>query len=428
MTPKKSPNSKQSISVTSWLWGQLISIRLTIFLLLILAGLSVIGTLGYSNLYYRPWFLAPIGLLALNLLACLVHGLPQAVRRAWQPFTVEKGLSLPERGRFYWPADTDAPARALQAIREELGPPRQETAADQQVFLFARGRWRPLGPYLVHLALILILLGGLLGKFWGIEGRVMIREGESASHFQVESSLKEIPMNFEMHLDRFQVLYYPDGATPREFRSDLTFTQPGVEKKMICRVNEPVTFDGLTFYQSSYGSEPPESLQLQVTRGEQKSELEAPLRRWVKLFGGPVEVMAMRFEQNLKGYGPAVQFVFREGPGHPSTFWVLPQHPDLAEQPSGYRFQMKLPPLKYYSVLQVKHDPGVPWIYAGFLLFLPGFYLAFFHPTQRWAVLLQRGEKGRWEGCIRGAGPRDQEAFMARTEKLLARLKGGKLT
>jgi cytochrome c biogenesis protein len=370
---------------------------------------------------------APVSLLGLNLLACMVHGLPQAIRRSWRPFTVEMGLSLPERGRFYWPDDTDASGRALQAIREELGQPRQELGAAQEVFLYERGRFRPLGPYCVHLALLLILLGGLLGKFWGIEGRVFLREGDTASQFQLEVPGKAQPLNFEVRLDRFQVRYYPGSATPQEFRSDLTFMRPGLEKPMICRVNEPVTFDGYTFYQSSYGQQPAGPLHLEVTRGDRKYELEAPLRQWVKLPGGAAEIMAMRLEENLQGYGPAAQFVFREGPGHPASFWVVPQHPELAEQPPGYRFHMAPPELKYYSVLQVKHDPGVPWIYAGFLLLLPGFYLAFFHPTQRWAVVLQRGEKGRWEGRLRGAGPRDREAFMARTERLLARLKGGKL-
>jgi cytochrome c biogenesis protein ResB len=28
-----------------------------------------------------------------------------------------------------------------------------------------------LGPYIVHQALVLILVGGVMGKFWGIEGR-----------------------------------------------------------------------------------------------------------------------------------------------------------------------------------------------------------------------------------------------------------------
>ena len=85
----------------SWLWGTLTSIRLTVFLLLILAGVAVIGTVvpqgqssdeyfsrfgevwgallwrsGFAWVYFSPWFLGPIVLLAVNILACVVHGLP----------------------------------------------------------------------------------------------------------------------------------------------------------------------------------------------------------------------------------------------------------------------------------------------------------------------------------------------------------------
>ena len=87
----------------SWLWGTLTSIRLTVFLLLILAALAVIGTVvpqnqapatyrslygpfwgklllggGFTDVYFSPWFLLPISLLGLNILACVIHGLPRA--------------------------------------------------------------------------------------------------------------------------------------------------------------------------------------------------------------------------------------------------------------------------------------------------------------------------------------------------------------
>jgi cytochrome c biogenesis protein len=79
----------------SWLRGTLTSIRLTVFLPLILAAVAVIGTAvpqnqppnlyisrygdvwgellwrgGFIGVYFSPWFLGPICLLAMNILAC----------------------------------------------------------------------------------------------------------------------------------------------------------------------------------------------------------------------------------------------------------------------------------------------------------------------------------------------------------------------
>jgi cytochrome c biogenesis protein len=418
--------SKSDSRPTFWLWGQLTSIRLTVFLLLILAVVAVVGTVAFPDIYYQAWFLIPLGLLALNLLACLVEGLPQAVKKVARPFTGEKALSLPERGRFTWPGDTEAAALAREALRRELGRPRQEVIGEKEVFFYSRGRLRPLGPYIVHLALVLILAGGVVGKFWGIEGRMLLQPEMPASSFELENR-KTLPLAFQVRLDRFQVLYYEDGSgTPKEFRSDLTFFEEGEEKiRVVCRVNEPVTFGGFTFYQSSYGVMPSRPILLKVSQGDKPQALELPLRRWVRLPESEIQFMAVRVEANLEGHGPGVQVAYRSGSGHPQVFWLLQKQPEWAEPHGAFRVAVGPLDLQYYSVLQVKQDPGVWWVYAGFILILFGMYLAFFRPSQRWAVVLQKGKGGRWDGRLLGASPRGKESFTLHTERLLARLQGG---
>ena len=128
---------------------------------------------------------------------------------------------------------------------------------------------------------------------------------------------------------------------------------------------------------------------------------------------------------NFQGYGPAVLLAFSPGSGIPEVFWILKDHPELGEQPGPYRFTVESIPFGYYSVFQVKHDPGVAWVYAGFLLFLPGLYLAFFRPTERWALVLAKTPKGKWQGRLLGASPRHREEFAARQERLLMELKRG---
>jgi cytochrome c biogenesis protein len=176
----------------SWLWGTLTSFRLTVFLLLILAGVAVICTVvpqgqppaqyfsrfgevwgallwrgGFTQVYFSPWFLGPIVLLAVNILACVVHGLSQAVRRAFKPLSVSTALALPERGLITWPAGIDPHPLVRTTLKRELGRCRKEILPDQEIYLLERGRCRPVGPYLIHVALLLILAGGLIGKFGG---------------------------------------------------------------------------------------------------------------------------------------------------------------------------------------------------------------------------------------------------------------------
>ena len=434
----------------SWLWGTLTSIRLTVFLLLILAAVAVIGTVvpqnqppnqyvsrfgevwgellwrgGFTQVYFSPWFLGPISLLAANILACVVHGLPRAVRRAWQPLTVETALTLPERGQITWPAGVDPQPLIAATLSRELGHCRQETLPDQKVYFLERGRFRPVGPYLIHIALLLILAGGLIGKFWGVDGQLAIDQGEVAGAFQVGAQVEK-PLNFQVRLDKFQVSYYEPGGSPKEFRSDLTLMKDGREvSRVTCRVNEPVTFGGLTFYQSSYGTQATGPIRLKVQLGDLSESIEVPLRRQMELPGGRGQVIAMKVDGNFQGYGPAVLLAFSPGSGHPQVFWTLKDQPELGEQPGPYRFTVESIPFGYYSVFQVKHDPGVAWVYAGFLLFLPGLYLAFFRPVERWALVVAKTPQGKWQGRLLGASPRQREEFAARQERLLMELKRG---
>ena len=434
----------------SWLWGTLTSIRLTVFLLLILAAVAVIGTVvpqgqppaqyashfgevwgallwrgGFTWIYYSPWFLGPIVLLAMNILACVVHGLGQAVRRAFQPLSVSAALALPERGRITWPAGVDPHPLVRTSLRRELGRGRKEILSEQEIYLLERGRFRPVGPYLIHVALLLILAGGLIGKFGGVDGQLAIGQGEVLSAFEVEPRVEK-PLNFQVRLDKFQVSFYEPGGSPKEFRSDLTFMQDGREVRgATCRVNEPVSFGGLTFYQSSYGTQATGPIRLKVQLGDLTQSIEAPFGRPVDLPGGRGQIIPMKVDGNLQGYGPAVLLAFSPGSGHPEVFWTLKDHPELGEQPGPYRFTAEAIPFGYYSVFQVKHDPGVGWVYAGFLLFLPGLYLAFFRPAERWALVLAKTPQGRWQGRLLGASPRHREEFAARQERLLMELKRG---
>jgi cytochrome c biogenesis protein len=458
LVPVKDACAGQCMSATkihskpkSWLWGTLTSIRLTVFVMLTLAAVAVIGTVvpqnepsaqylklygegwgallwrgGFANIYFSPWFLVPLGLLTLNICACIVNGLPQAVRRALKPLSGEAALSLPERGRVTWPANANPQPLIAAVMRRELGRCRRENHADQEVYFLERGRWRPLGPYLIHIALLLILAGAVIGKFWGVEGQLPLEQGGVARAFLVGSNT-ERPLHFQVRLDKFLVSYYEQGGTPKEFRSDLTFLKDGREvSRATCRVNEPVSFGGLTFYQASYGSEATGPIRIKVQGPDLNQTVELPMRQLVELPGGR-GIIAMRVDGNLEGYGPAVLLGYSTGTSHPIGFWVLRDHPESGEQ-DDYRFTAESIPFKYYSVFQVRHDPGVWWVYTGFLLFLPGLYLAFFRPAERWALVLTKTARGKWEARLLGTSPRRREEFATRQERLLMELKQGTLS
>ena len=407
------------------LWKTLTSLRLTLILLIMLAVVSLVGTVRVQ-VFGMLWFLAPLGVLVLNLASCLIRGLPQALRRSRLRLSPTAALELPERARFVWPQNRAPHTWVEETLRRELGPIKKSLEGGQTVYFWERGRFRPLGPYVVHLALLVILAGALMGRFLGVEGRLTLMEGETAQDFTAEG--KELPLDFQAHLDRFQVFFYPDG-TPQEFRSDLTFTKPGrPPEQAVCRVNHPVSFGDYAFYQASYGSVP----RLEVKQGENSQVIEAPEGQTVEIPGGQARFRVLEYQPDLvmpmegqeRHLGPAARLAYWEGGAHPRFIVLLQNHPGLADQQTGpYRFSLQ--GAKYFSVLEVKRDPGVWWVYTGFLLLLPGFYLAFLRPAERWALALRRNPKGAWEARLLGAAPRARETFQDRLKRLQELLKKG---
>ncbi len=56
--------------------------------------------------------------------------------------------------------------------------------------------------------------------------------------------------------------------------------------------------------------------------------------------------------------------------GH-DLFVLFKDHPEMNKPVGPYRLTLESAPVQLYSVFQVKRDPGVWWVYAGFCSFSP---------------------------------------------------------
>ncbi|MGD2110983.1 MAG: cytochrome c biogenesis protein ResB, partial [Phycisphaerae bacterium] len=65
---------------------------------------------------------------------------------------------------------------------------------------------------------------------------------------------KEIPLGFGVRLDKFEIGYYPGERRPRSFTSKITITDPGSggTRSEVISMNNPASYGGYNFYQSSY--------------------------------------------------------------------------------------------------------------------------------------------------------------------------------
>ena len=438
----------------SSLWDSLTSLRLTIALLIILAVASIFGTvipqnaspgeylqfykpatyrilkiLGFLDMYHAWWFTFLLALLSSNLVACSL----KRFRATWRFFSnAQESLeeaqwkALPLSKAF---SRKGLPADSLPRVQEALSHifrTPKVTKDSQACRLFAeKERLSRLGVYFIHLSVLVILAGALIGYYFGFRGNVNLVEGEAADRVILRGEKQPRPLGFRVGLDQFSVSFYASGA-PKEFKSTVTILD---EARQVLtesiRVNHPLTYKGISFYQSSYGVAGVKKAVLAIQHRVTRKEITVPASMGTKteIPGGASSFLLGQFIQDLQGMGPALQVLFFESNRPHETFWVLQNHPEFSERsPGPYRFTIKEIEPRYYSGLQVTKDPGVWVVWAGCFLMMAGFYVAFFLSHRRiWVRLTEKGGKTWVE--IAGASHRDRAGFEKEFEKMIQALR-----
>lgn len=73
--------------------------------------------------------------------------------------------------------------------------------------------------------------------------------------FTVEMRKRLWPMPFQVKLEKFTADFHPGTSRPAEFISDIRRIENGQESAVRIEMNEPMRYEGLTFFQASYGPE-----------------------------------------------------------------------------------------------------------------------------------------------------------------------------
>ncbi len=420
--------SAKQESRTNAMWEFFSSVKLTILLLSLLAIASVAGTLipqaeeavdfaraltprtlrlftalDLFDVYHSPWFRLLIGLLTLNLVTCSIDRFPATWKRFRTKARADRRKpfeNLPPEQGFVVNAAVDSVAASAGALLRKQS--HESVDADgEHFFLLERGRYAHFGFYLVHLSILLILAGGLVGSFFGLEGYVNIAEGEQVNAITLRGRGTPHSLGFEVRCERFLVEFYENGA-PKEYRSDLRFSVNGQEiQTASVRVNHPVEIRGVTFYQHSYGSLPGNRVQLRIETpgsGEKPAAFAVKKGESVPLPGkeGQFQVLEIR----RLGAMPAALISVQASDGPERQFWVFQNFEALRKQlpaemigsekfnPSAfapYTFFLDGQETRYYTGLEVNRDPGVPLVWLGCFLMVGGFFLTFFasHRTIR---------------------------------------------
>ena len=111
-----------------------------------------------------------------------------------------------------------------------------------------------IGNSIIHCSLVLLILSGGLQYFMRVEGRVSIREGESTKNLFVRKNavehVQQLP--FSIKLLNFTKENWEGSDIPKSFSSKVVFVRGNSNTECLIEMNSPASFEGWTFYQTSY--------------------------------------------------------------------------------------------------------------------------------------------------------------------------------
>jgi cytochrome c biogenesis protein len=418
------------LDYTSQLWKFFTSVKLSVVLLISLAATSIIGTVipqnespekyiqafgeilyrifdafHFFDMYHSWWFQFLILMLTANIVVCSIDRLSAT----WKIVFVKTPLFTFSRFRKSLNKEEFTDMRSPEQLEKIYKPfvskyygYSRVKHTDKGFCVFAeKWRWTRFGVYTVHLSVLLLLLGGLIGSFFGFEGYVNIPEGESINSVKLRSNGKIKDLGFNILCENFEVSFY-DSGSPKEYRSRLIIMESDkavLQKDII--VNDPLRYKGINFFQSSYGLLPPRELTLSfMNRKTGKAyrkktaigqQIELPENM------GKLVIKGFRNSAEFRGHNIGEAFLGSLTPknGNP-IFVLLPlrfpsfdrmRNGNVIVSVSGYKPH-------YYTGLQVSNDPGVWVVYTGFIVMIIGIYITFFMSHQRICIeVTKNGEK-----------------------------------
>ncbi len=407
------------MNIITNLWQFFSSVKLALFTLCALASTSIIGTIipqgeSYSfyvknfgakwaqffhildipNMYYSWWFLGLLGLLSANLIICSLDRLPRVFKIinrdnfAIQPERMEKMAYFK---KWEIPSETNQSTDFRTIFNKSGWKLTGQKQKDGEMFFRQKNRWSRIGVYVVHLSILIIFTGAIIGHFFGFKGSVMVPEMQSTTKIYTYENSKSIDLGFEIRCNSFLIEFYDNGM-PKDYRSNLSVLENGKEILTTdIEVNEPLTYKGITFYQSSYEGYQDFIISISEHNSEKGKRFVLPFQQqqtW--------DEKSLRFGIiNVKSNGQRVissKIWLTAGDEPPVTEWLDDNTP--ATITAGDRTFTISAKQMYATGLQVAKDPGVWLVYVGCISMLIGLFMAFFLSHKRIWLYRQKGTDG----------------------------------
>lgn len=451
---------KKKETIPDQIWMFFCSVKLTVYTLVLLAATSIIGTLilqngtpqqyirlygnGFYNLikvlkiddmYHAWWFLLLLLLLCINIVVCSID----RISLTWKIIFPEKIRFNPDRFRKSKNGETFTKKSNFHTLSSEyktiltqkVGKVLEEKTDKGCVLYAEKGRWTRIGVYVVHASILLMILGALVGSVFGFKANLQLDEGATADTVYTFKTRAPVTLDFSITCDEFEVKFYDTGA-PDDYRSKLTISEDGKESfTENIRVNHPLRYKGINIFQASYGTAAPDRALFEILDNTTQESIKITLK-----IGEEVNLPNDQGVFMLEGFLP--HFKFRDHDleeaffgkvflsDKPSFQIALPtKFPTFDKMRKGrFTFIVKEFDQKYYTGLQVTKDPGVWYVYVGFIIMIIGCWITFFISHQSYFIEMEQTDQNETKVRVSGKANRNNQSMKLKIKKFATILKG----
>jgi len=334
---------------------------------------------GLDHVYTASWFLILLFLFGGSLLSCTFSRQIPSLKlaRLWKFFRRDNKIN---KAGIAFSLNNGSLTQFSYLLRE-----RHYNVIQQGPYIYAyKGLVGKIGPILVHLSIICILVGSILGSLTGFMLQELVPKGE-LFHLQniiSSGSLSYIPQNFEGYINDFNIAYNDQGMVDQFYSEiDILDNNLQIQKEKTIFVNEPLRYSGVTFYQTDWSI-----VSLKFTLNK-KENVDIPLREiagentsrfWIGSLGYGSDNKVLVVLQDLTGkyllYDSEKRLLGQSDIGHKIFF-------------NGN--ELRLNKILPSTGLQIKSDPGIPLVYIGFLFLIFSVLLSYTSYFQIWVVKKQ---------------------------------------
>lgn len=201
---------------------------------------------GFTDVYHSLYFIILLFLLTISLILCSIDTIPTLKLYFGKQKTLPSENKL-KRSKIYREFEGEYDKDEFISSFKKMGY--RELSGDDKRIILQKGVLSRINLLIVHLGIIVIILGGVLGWGWGEKAYITIFENETT---YISSELGD---DLTITAKSVEIVRDPNSGKIQSYETEIDIKKDDeIVKSDLLYVNSPVEYEGLKIYQENMGT------------------------------------------------------------------------------------------------------------------------------------------------------------------------------